>query len=134
MEMSIGWSHITLSIWVLIAATAVASLVAAFGGYLLGGRRQESRTGRWLLRVLATGFLMLTSLFTAFLSHAFVYATSPQLRGSPVSICFGDPHWNMLFGALLPPLAGITVFVISLRQPKQQGISEPSVSASSGGG
>ena len=134
MDMLLGSAHVTLPVWVLAAATAFATAGAVGGAYVLGRAQPTTRFRRWLSRGVALVLLLFTFELTALFSHAFVFATDPRLRGYPVNICFGDPHWNMLIGAFLPPVAAVAAFVLTRRSRKRRitVVTSPPVITASG--
>ena len=102
------WAHVTLSPVLLIGVTALASLVVA-GAAVLITRATASRGAK----ALSLGVLVFAGIFLPFtLVRAEIrLEDQPVTRGRDVSFCFGEPHWNMLVAAAVPPSVGLLVFL-----------------------
>ena len=106
------WAHVALSpVWLVLATLAACTGVGAFGKALL-----RSRLPTWV-----RAFLWIILFSVAFgaptlLARLALPIMIPEMSKYPrVSICFGEPHWNMLIAALAPPMVGLVVLIRSWR-------------------
>ena len=113
-----GWAHVTLSPVILVAATAVACVLVAVAviGLRRWGARGAVKSALGIALVIAGVPLPLV------LVRAGVELVEPSLvTGRQVFVCFGEPHWNMVVAAALPPLVGLLLLVGLPR--KQEGVA-----------
>jgi len=102
----------------LVGATAVACVFVAVAviGLKRWGARGAVKSALGIALVIASIPLPLL------LVRAGVQLVDPGLvTGRQVFVCFGEPHWNMVVAAALPPLVGL-LMLVGLRR-KQEGIA-----------
>ena len=114
------WVHVALSPAVLALATAVSCLAVVAVAYFLARWRGPawSRALSWLL------LLVVGAGLPFILARVALPALAPEVpAGRNVLVCFGEPHWNMLIAAAVPPLVGLFV-LFRVRRGKRELLSD----------
>ncbi len=118
MPLDLSWAHTTLSVWVLYAATLVASSLAFIAALLLETQGPNHDSLRPRL------FGGITLILSAIVPIAISFMAAPLLvpglaSFSTASFCFGAPHTNMLVGVIIPPLSWLLAKRISSIRSKR---------------